>query len=141
MKVCLSLLLLIPAALAGQQRAAIPGEVVLEIRSADATRALDVLVEVNGGLFGSLGVLQPASGQVHCGPSVCTATTPAVLTLTVQQGEGHLSVPNLSPEIEVTIVAAETPQRRIVARGQSLSFHRDERGQLHIRAPQIQSRF
>jgi len=141
MKVGLGLFLLIPAALAGQQRAALPGEVVLEIRSVDPTRLLEVVIDVRGGLFGGLGVLRPAPGQVHCGPSGCTATTPAVLTLRVQQGEGHLSVPDLSPEMEVTIVAVDTPQRRLVARGQSVAFNRDERGQLHIRAGHIDSRF
>lgn len=141
MKVCLAVILLIPSVLAGQQSATLPGAATVEIRSTDTSRVLTVAVDVQVGLFGSLGVLRPAPGEVHCGQTGCTATTPAVLELAPGVGQGRLSVPDTSAELEITVIAMTTTQRRLLARGHTISFSRTDRGELRIIAPRIDMRF
>lgn len=134
-KAVLVFLLLIPAVVGGQQTVSLRGPVSLEIRSADTMRVLRVSVDVQRRLFGSLGVLKPAPGEVRCGPTGCVATTPAILELAAGPGDGHLSVADSDSELEITIVAANTRGRRAVARGRRLSFTRDASGELRIGAP------
>jgi hypothetical protein len=141
MKGYLTVLLVIPSILAAQQQVAFSPPVTMEIRSVDSTRASEVSIGVEGGLFGSLGVLRPAPGRVHCGPSGCTATTPAVLELTESLGKGRVSVSTASPELQVTVIQAGRPERRIVAFGHTVSFTRDSTGQLVITAPRMVTRF
>jgi hypothetical protein len=117
------------------------GPVRLEIRSADPDRVLRVRIDVDGRVFGSLGVLRPSSGTVQCGKTSCTVTTPAVLTLTPEAGEARISAVVGSPELEVTVVFLDEPESRYLAHGHSLWFSRDSVGQLSIRAHGLSTRF
>ena len=141
MKAGLVAALFFPAVLFGQQSGALPGAVKLEIRSADSLRVLDVRVNVDRGLFGSLGVLRPAPGTVDCAGKGCVATTPAVLVLTPYKGEGRVTTAETGSELEVTVISIESPERRLLARGQSVSFDRTARGELRIRAARITTPF
>lgn len=141
MKACTVVLLGLPSLLVAQERAALPGPVTLEIRSTDTTRVASVAINVDGRLFGSLGVLRPAAGRVHCGPTGCVATTPAILELTVGPGEGSISVPDGAPELEVTVRAPQGPTRHVVAYGHTLSFARQAGGALTVQAPRMTTRF
>lgn len=136
MKAVLAAALLFPALLSGQQSGAMAGAVKLEIRSADSLRVLGVRVNVDGGLFGSIGVLRPASGTIECTEG-CVATTPSVLVLTPYDGEGHVATADPASELEVTVISLDSPERRLLARGQSISFDRTASGELRIRAARI----
>ena len=141
MKACAIALLLLPSLLAGQERAAVSGPVTLEIRSTDTLRVASVAIDVEGALFGSLGVLRPAPGQIHCGSTGCVATTPAVLELTVGSGEARVSVPAGAPELEVTVKAPDGLTRHLVAYGHTLSFAREAGGTLTVHASRLTTRF
>jgi hypothetical protein len=141
MKAGLLVALLLPAVLFGQQADALPGAVRLEIRSADSLRVLDVRVEVSRGLFGSLGVLRPAAGRVECAGRGCVATTPAELTLTPYDGAGRLASRDTLADLLVTVISLDSPERRVVARGPTVTFDRTGSGDLRIRAARIATQF
>ena len=128
MRFTLAALLLVPSLLVSQQTADLSGPVTVEIRSADTLRVLNVKVDLHGSLFGAIGVLRPAFGTVDCGPDGCLATTPAMLELTTGAGAASLSVPEGSPEIDVTVIDGASRQRRVVAYGHVLSFTRSAPG-------------
>ena len=141
MKACVIALLVLPSLLAAQDRAAVSDPVTLEIRSTDTLRVASVAINVEGGLFGSLGVLRPSPGHIHCEATGCVATTPAVLELTVAPGEGRLSVPDGAPELEVTVKAPDGLTRHLVAYGHTLSFARGAGGTLTVHASRMTTRF
>jgi hypothetical protein len=118
-------LVCIPALAAAQQDVTLSRPVTMEIRSLDSHRVSRVSIEVRGKLFDGVGVLGAASGQVHCGPAACIATTPAVLELSAGDGEGTLS----------------RSDRSLIAYGHRITFARDSRGQLVVRAPRLTTRF
>jgi hypothetical protein len=140
MRVCAAVLLL-PSLLIAQERAELTGPVSLAIRSTDTMRVANVAINVEGRLFGSLGVLRPAPGRVHCGSTGCVATTPVILELTVGPGEGRVSVPEDAPELEVTVSTPGGPARYVVAYGRTLSFARKAGGALTVLAPRLTTRF
>ena len=141
MKACAMVFLVLPSLLAAQERAAVSGPVTLEIRSTDTLRVASVAINVEGRLFGSLGVLRPAPGQVHCGATGCVATTPAVLKLTVAPGQARVSVPDGAPELEVTVKSPDGRTRHLVAYGHTLSFARAAGGTLTVHASRLTTRF
>lgn len=141
MKLFMAVLLVVPAALAGQQHATLSHPVTMEIRSLDSTRVSRVSIDVAGSVFQSVGVLRPAPGLVECGPSGCVATTPAVLELSTRPGEGKVGVSTDLPELAVTVMETDRPERRIVAFGHTVSFARDRTGRLVVSAPRMLTRF
>ena len=141
MKACAMVLLVLPSLLAAQERVALSGPVTLEIRSTDTLRVASVAINVDGQLFGSLGVLRPSPGQVHCGATGCVATTPAVLKLTVAPGEARVSVPDGTPELEVTVTAPDGLTRHLVAYGHTLFFAREASGTLTVNASRLTTPF
>jgi hypothetical protein len=141
MKACAIALLVLPSLLAAQERAALSGPITLEIRSTDTLRVASVAINFEGRLFGSLGVLRPSPGQIHCGAMGCVATTPAILELTVAPGKGRISVPDGAPELEVTVKAPDGVARHLVAYGHTLSFAREAGGTLTVHASRMTTRF
>jgi hypothetical protein len=140
MKLSLLFVLLIPSTVAAQQSRTLSGPVSIEIRSTDTTRVSRVSIDVPTGLFGSVGVPRPAPGEVQCGPSGCIATTPAVLELALGRGEGQLTVPETSPELEITLAPHDAAQSRITSWGRTISVGRNELGHISIRATRIETR-
>lgn len=134
-------LLCIPALAAAQQDVTLSRPVTMEIRSLDSNRVSRVSIDVRGKLFESVGVLGTASGQVHCGPSTCIATTPALLELSAGSGEGTLSVPADVAELAVTVRETGRSDRSLIVYGHTITFARDGRGQLVVRAPRLTTRF
>jgi hypothetical protein len=141
MRVFAAVLLLLPSLLIAQERIELSGPVTLAIRSTDTMRVAAVAINVEGRLFGSLGVLRPAAGRVHCGSTGCLATTPAILELTGDAGEGRISVPEGAPELEVTVSTPTGPIRQVVAYGRMLSVAREVGGALTVDAPRLTTRF
>ena len=142
MRIALTVLLLVPSLLLSQQTADLSGAVTVEIRSADTLRVLNVKVDLHGNLFDAIGVLRPASGTVECGPDGCVVTTPTLLELTTGTGGASLSVPEGSPEIEVTVLDGTSRLRRVVAHGRVISFTRsDAGGALTFSASRMTNRF
>lgn len=138
MRVLIGLVLLSPSLLIAQQSAGLAGPVTLEIRSADSSRVTSVDVRIEGPLFGSLGVLRPAPGEIRCATG-CIATTPAVLVLTQHRGQGRISVPTHGAELEVSVVDSANSKLRMIARGHSITFTRREQGELRVSAPSIRT--
>ena len=134
-------LVCIPALAAAQQDVTLSRPVTMEIHSLDSSRVSRVSIEVRGKLFDGVGVLGAASGQVHCGPAACVATTPAVLELSAGNGEGTLSVPADVAELAVTVREPGRSDRSLIAYGHRITFARDSRGQLVVRAPRLTTRF
>jgi hypothetical protein len=139
MKSLFVLAVALPLSLSGAPRSLVPGEVILEIRAADTTRAVDVTVTTSGALLRSVGVMVPAPGRVHCAGN-CVATTPAVVKLTQLPGAGRLTVSRSSPEMEVTVIDGGRPRCHLVAWGRDISFRRDDDGRFRIAAPRMSSR-
>jgi hypothetical protein len=141
MKAFAIVLLILPSLLATQEPAALSGPVTLEIRSTDTLRVASVAINLEGRLFGSLGVLRPAPGKIYCATMGCVATTPAILELTVAPGEARMSVPDGAPELEVTVRAPDGLTRHLVAYGHTLSFARDAGGTLTVHGSRMTTRF
>ncbi len=137
MRVGLAVAFLFPGSLLAQQMGTVPGGAKVEIRSADSLRVIEVRVNVGGGLFDRLGVLRPAPGRVDCARNECTATTPAELSLTGHSGEVRIAARDSLAQLEITVISLQSPVRRLVARGNWVSFDRSDRGNLIIRAAEI----
>lgn len=136
----LASLLLIPSIALGQQTVTLADPVVLEVRSADSVKVLQVGIRLGGHLFKSVGVLRPASGTVHMSGPGGVATTPATMELSDSQGRVSLTAPTTGPELEVVVRSGSEPPR-LFARGHSVTFIRDVDGQLRVQSTRLETKF
>jgi len=105
---------------------------IVELRSADSTRAVTFRIAREGAFLETIGVSAPDARQSNAGEGIVEWTTPAILEFADEAGWVLLTADRGGPALVLFIRAADQSRTESLARGHAIRVESDADGRIRV---------
>jgi hypothetical protein len=113
---------------------------IVELRSADTTRAVTFRVAREGAFLATVGASAPAAHPPHAGGGIVEGTTPAILEFADAAGWVLLTADRSGPALVLFIRAADQSRTESFARGHAIRVESDAEGRIRVSSEAMRER-